>query len=91
VRAAGRAAQRLQEAANTKGARATTVHRLLGYQSRGALGAERAGSGLLHGVFTHCADTPLEADAVLARPARSLPRQLQVQRPGFCLMDALSA
>ena len=93
MRAAGRAAQRLQEAANTKGARATTVHRLLGYQSRGAPGAEpeRAGSGLLPGVFTHCADTPLEADAVLARPARSLPRQLQVQRPGFCLMDALSA
>ena len=27
---------------NTKGARATTVHRLLGYQSRGALGASAA-------------------------------------------------
>ncbi|KAK9822626.1 hypothetical protein WJX81_000268 [Elliptochloris bilobata] len=33
----GRAAQRLQETVSTKGARATTVHRLLGYLPRGAL------------------------------------------------------
>lgn len=78
---AGRAAQRLQETVNTKGARATTVHRLLGYQSRGALnstaaagsGATDAGEGasssLLPGVFSFCAGNPLEADAVLVRLA----------------------
>ena len=80
-RLAGRAAQRLQETVNTKGARATTVHRLLGYQSRGAPnstaaagsgsadGGEGASSSLLPGVFSFCAGNPLEADAVLVRLA----------------------
>ena len=104
ARAAGRAAQRLQETVNTKGARATTVHRLLGYQSRGAPGAEpeRAGSGLLPGVFTFCADAPREADAVLARapPAavpedahgatRTLCAEALVARGGRACMQACS-